>query len=165
MEKEEANMGWKYYLDVNVNFLHLDSHEFSFNGEHAWRGCRRDLKGDVFQLGWRQPFNFKKDSFLLKTRSGVLERHFTPHLPGNSSITSRRVNFPARTKHPIKTNFHEAIRAFRNECYLGGHSIAPKTIRGHSQRTSALEGEGGVWPMRTLVDVRRGVFAAADVLF
>jgi len=39
-------------------------------------------------------------------------------------------------------------------------------IRGHSQRTSALEGEGGVWPMRTLVDVGRwGVFAAADVLF
>jgi len=29
-------------------------------------------------------------------------------------------------------------------------------IRGHSQRTSVLEGEGGVWPMRTLVDAGRG---------
>jgi len=28
--------------------------------------------------------------------------------------------------------------------------------RGYSQRTSALEGEGGEWPMRTLVDVGRG---------
>jgi len=45
--------------------------------------------------------------------------------------------------------------------------LAATVEMGHSQRTSALEGKGGVWPMRTLVDVGRGkgIFAAADVLF